>query len=59
MVERKTGPSIQKLVKGNAQVHRQHGNRRMPSSAMLLRVALVKTDVLEERSAFIIRVTRI
>jgi hypothetical protein len=31
----------------------------MPSSGMLRRVALVKTDVSEELSAFIIRVTRI
>jgi hypothetical protein len=33
--------------------------RRMPSSGMLHRVALVRTDVSEERSASIIRVTRI
>jgi hypothetical protein len=32
---------------------------RMPSSGMLGRVALVRTDVSEERSASIIRVTRI
>jgi hypothetical protein len=32
---------------------------RMPSSGMLRRVALVRTDVLEEPSASIIRVTRI
>jgi hypothetical protein len=32
---------------------------RMPSSLMLRRVALVRTDVSEERSASIIRVTRI
>jgi hypothetical protein len=31
----------------------------MESSAMLRRVALVRTDVSEEPSAFIIRVTRI
>jgi hypothetical protein len=31
----------------------------MPSSGMLRRVALVRTDVLEDRSASIIRVTRI
>jgi hypothetical protein len=31
----------------------------MPSSGMLRRVSLVRTDVSEERSAFIIRVTRI
>jgi hypothetical protein len=31
----------------------------MASSGMLLRVALVKTDISEERSASIIRVTRI
>jgi hypothetical protein len=31
----------------------------MPSSGMLRRVALVRADVTEERSAFIIRVTRI
>jgi hypothetical protein len=31
----------------------------MPSSGMLLRVALVRTDVSEELSASIIRVTRI
>jgi hypothetical protein len=31
----------------------------MPSSGMLSRVALVRTDVTEERSASIIRVTRI
>jgi hypothetical protein len=31
----------------------------MPSSGMLRRVALVRTDVLEEPSASIIRVTRI
>jgi hypothetical protein len=31
----------------------------MPSSGMLRRVALVRTDVLEERSASFIRVTRI
>jgi hypothetical protein len=33
--------------------------RRMPSSVMLRLVALVKTDTSEERSASIIRVTRI
>jgi hypothetical protein len=33
--------------------------RRMPSSGTLRRVALVITDVSEERSASIIRVTRI
>jgi hypothetical protein len=33
--------------------------RRMPSSGMLRRVALVRTDVLEELSASIIRLTRI
>jgi hypothetical protein len=33
--------------------------RRMPSSVMLRRVALVRTDVSEELSASIIRVTRI
>jgi hypothetical protein len=33
--------------------------RRMPSSGMLGRVALVRTDVSEERSASIVRVTRI
>jgi hypothetical protein len=32
---------------------------RMPSSGLLLRVALVRTDVSKERSASIIRVTRI
>jgi hypothetical protein len=32
---------------------------RMPSSGVLRRMALVRTDVSEERSAFIIRVTRI
>jgi hypothetical protein len=32
---------------------------RMPSSGMLHRVTLVRTDVTEERSAAIIRVTRI
>jgi hypothetical protein len=31
----------------------------MPSAGMLRRVALVRTDVLEEHSASIIRVTRI
>jgi hypothetical protein len=31
----------------------------MPSSGMLLRVALVRTDVSEERGAFIIKVIRI
>jgi hypothetical protein len=31
----------------------------MPSSGMLLRVALVRTDCSEELSAFIIRLTRI
>jgi hypothetical protein len=31
----------------------------MPSSGMLRRVALVRTNVSEERSGFIIRVTRI
>jgi hypothetical protein len=31
----------------------------MPSSGMLRRVALVRTDVLEKRSAFIIRMIRI
>jgi DNA-binding TFAR19-related protein (PDSD5 family) len=31
----------------------------MPSSVMLRRVALVRTDVSEERSAYLIRVTRI
>jgi demethoxyubiquinone hydroxylase (CLK1/Coq7/Cat5 family) len=31
----------------------------MPSSEMLRRVAIVRTDVSEERSASIIRVTRI
>jgi hypothetical protein len=31
----------------------------MPSSGMLRSVALVRTDVSEERSAYIIRVTRI
>jgi hypothetical protein len=33
--------------------------RRMPSSGMLRRVALVRTDILEELCASIIRVTRI
>jgi hypothetical protein len=33
--------------------------RRMASSGMLRRVPLVRTDVLEERSASFIRVTRI
>jgi hypothetical protein len=33
--------------------------RRMASSGMLHRVALVRTDLSEERSASIIRVTRI
>jgi hypothetical protein len=32
--------------------------RRMPSSGMLRRVALARTDVSEELSAYIIRVTR-
>jgi hypothetical protein len=32
---------------------------RIPSSEMLLRVALVRTDVLEERIASIIKLTRI
>jgi hypothetical protein len=32
---------------------------RMPSSGMLRRVVLARTDVSEERSASIIRVTRI
>jgi hypothetical protein len=32
---------------------------RMPSSGMLRRVPLVRTDVSKERSAFIIRVKRI
>jgi hypothetical protein len=36
---------------------KNHG--RMPSSGMLRRVALVRTDVSEERSASITRVTRI
>jgi hypothetical protein len=36
-----------------------HCPRRMASFGMLRRVALVKTDVSEERSAFFIRVTRI
>jgi hypothetical protein len=31
----------------------------MPTSGMLRRVALVKTDVVEERIAFTIRMTRI
>jgi hypothetical protein len=31
----------------------------MPSSGLLCHVALVRTDVLEELSAYIIRVTRI
>jgi hypothetical protein len=35
------------------------GKRRMASSGMLRRVALVKTDVSEELSASITRVTRI
>jgi hypothetical protein len=34
-------------------------SRRMPSSGMLRRVALVRTDVSEEISVSIIRVTRI
>jgi hypothetical protein len=34
-------------------------SRRMASSGMLRRVALVRTDVLEELSTFFIRVTRI
>jgi hypothetical protein len=33
--------------------------RRMSSSGMLRRVALVRTDLSEEPSAYIIRVTRI
>jgi hypothetical protein len=35
------------------------GKRKMQSSGMLHRVALVRTDVSEERIASIIRVTRI
>jgi hypothetical protein len=35
------------------------GEKRMASSGMLRRVALVRTDVLEEPSASFIRVTRI
>jgi hypothetical protein len=31
----------------------------MPSSGMLRRVVLVRTDVAEELSAFVVRVTRI
>jgi hypothetical protein len=34
-------------------------NRRMMSSGMLRRVALVRSDISEERSAFFIRMTRI
>jgi hypothetical protein len=36
-----------------------NASRRMASSGMFRRVALVRTDVSEERSASIIRVTRI
>jgi hypothetical protein len=37
---------------------KQTGNRRMASSGMLRRVALVRTDVSEELSASFVRVTR-
>jgi hypothetical protein len=37
----------------------QNNSTRMPSSGMLRRVALVRTDVSEELNASIIRVTRI
>jgi hypothetical protein len=39
--------------------HSHFDSRRMPSSGMLRRVALVRTDVSEELSASFIRVTRI
>jgi hypothetical protein len=42
----------------NIEVKRKH-ERRMASSVMLRRVALLRTDVSEELSASIIRVTRI
>jgi hypothetical protein len=37
----------------------QRSLRRMPSFGILCRVGLVRTDVSEEQSTFIIRVTRI
>jgi hypothetical protein len=39
--------------------HRNHSFKKVASSGMLLRVALVRTDVSEELSACFIMVTRI
>jgi hypothetical protein len=51
--------SVQTLMHGTCFLLQTHVYWRMPPSGMLCHVALVRKDVSEERTASIIRVTRI